>query len=367
MPRKSSKVVNDVAEVVVKTPSKKGRPKKIDSMSEVKTTTSVDNLNVKKAIENVVENTNDAKNTNNQTEEEILCANVNTVANTNVNTNMVANTHTDIDDAFNVDVIFNVNNDFNVDNDFNADEEDLNTDEEDFDDNDNEHTEEDIVAESPNKGRGKTNTDHTQMINVSKHVSADRVIRKEGTRDRTRNDDRNGSNYNRSDGHNQRSPTVLRFGYQDVLKSAPTITLANADIETILKYLIAKTHSEGTQRRALCGVFKNTLTGMAGETNLPLLTNNSHIINSRNGSNNPNGQRRDIRDIRDIRDNNHDSRDTRENRNNRDNRDNHDNHDNHDNRNNHDTRDKRYSRNAHDNNNRTTSQPRYNRNDSKPV
>ena len=113
-------------------------------------------------------------------------------------------------------------------------------------------------------------------------------------------DDNEGSNDHqrdtkyRDDGQRQRPKSVLRFGYQDVLDASSNVPLGKVDTETILKYLIAKTHSDGPTRRALCGVFKNTLTGMVGETNLPLLTVGGRLNNPRdNQRDNPRDNQRD--------------------------------------------------------------------------
>ena len=84
-----------------------------------------------------------------------------------------------------------------------------------------------------------------------------------------------GKTYNRKDferrytnrrTHNQ---SVLRFSYNDAISTGDTKTLSEASMDEILRYLIATTH---TDKRALCNVFRNTLSGIHNETTLPQTT-----------------------------------------------------------------------------------------------
>ena len=79
-----------------------------------------------------------------------------------------------------------------------------------------------------------------------------------------------GKTYRReTDNHNNKGfNSVLQFKYEDAIEEFGQQTLSECDSESILKYLIAITHQAG--QRAVCGVLKNTLTGLKGETNLPV-------------------------------------------------------------------------------------------------
>lgn len=65
--------------------------------------------------------------------------------------------------------------------------------------------------------------------------------------------------------------TVLNFDFKQCEEELSDSRLNECSVEDILKYLISVTHKEGSTKRALCNVFKNTLTGVCGETNLPLI------------------------------------------------------------------------------------------------
>ena len=90
------------------------------------------------------------------------------------------------------------------------------------------------------------------------------------------NTHRNHNTYRKQYEHRQTAPTTcLDFSYEECLNDNDNKTMKNCNIETHLKYLIALTYREGQHKRALCNVLKNTLSGLNGETNLPLLTNDN--------------------------------------------------------------------------------------------
>ena len=80
----------------------------------------------------------------------------------------------------------------------------------------------------------------------------------------------NNNNINNNNENTENKNSILRYSYIDAIKKSGALTLSECDEETILKYLIATTHQSG--KKAICGVLKNTLSGMNGETNLPMLT-----------------------------------------------------------------------------------------------
>lgn len=79
---------------------------------------------------------------------------------------------------------------------------------------------------------------------------------------------------------NRNDNSVLNFRFGDVVRQFDEVKLKDVSIEDMLRYLVAKTHFEGPSMRALCGVFKNALTGMKGETNLPLRTDQNMNVAS---------------------------------------------------------------------------------------
>jgi len=90
------------------------------------------------------------------------------------------------------------------------------------------------------------------------------------------NTHRNHNTYRKQYEHRQTAPTTcLDFSYDECLNDNDNKTMKNCNIETHLKYLISLTYREGQHKRALCNVLKNTLSGLNGETNLPLLTNDN--------------------------------------------------------------------------------------------
>jgi len=93
--------------------------------------------------------------------------------------------------------------------------------------------------------------------------------------------DRQGKTYSRNEITNNRhnkkyeprqNTSCLDFSYDDCLNENENKTMKSCNIETHIKYMIALSHREGPHRRALYNVLKNTLTGLNGETNLPLST-----------------------------------------------------------------------------------------------
>jgi hypothetical protein len=68
--------------------------------------------------------------------------------------------------------------------------------------------------------------------------------------------------------------SCLDFSFDECISENNDKTMGECDIETHIMYLISLTYKGGLQKKALCNVLKNTLTGMNGETNLPLLTSN---------------------------------------------------------------------------------------------
>lgn len=99
------------------------------------------------------------------------------------------------------------------------------------------------------RGSGHTNT----RVNILKHEAP-------------------GKTYNKKD-FVRRQPrpkqsSVLHFSFDESIDYAQNTKLCDASVDDILKYLIAKTHD----KRALCNVFRNTLTGIHNETTLPETT-----------------------------------------------------------------------------------------------
>jgi hypothetical protein len=101
------------------------------------------------------------------------------------------------------------------------------------------------------------------------------------TRVNKHTNDRQGKTYSRNEITNNRynkkyeprqNTSCLDFSYDDCLNDNENKTMKSCNIETHIKYMIALSHREGPHRRALYNVLKNTLTGLNGETNLPLST-----------------------------------------------------------------------------------------------
>lgn len=64
------------------------------------------------------------------------------------------------------------------------------------------------------------------------------------------------------------SNSVLRFSYNDAIRIGESKTLSEATLDETFRYLIAT----NTDKRALCNVLRNTLTGIHNETTLPQTT-----------------------------------------------------------------------------------------------
>lgn len=75
------------------------------------------------------------------------------------------------------------------------------------------------------------------------------------------------------------SNSVLKFDYKETDALANVTLVKDLDTSELLKCLIARTHREG--QTGLCNIFKNCLTGLAGQTQYPMIT-----------VNNPNNRRR---------------------------------------------------------------------------
>jgi len=84
-------------------------------------------------------------------------------------------------------------------------------------------------------------------------------------------------------GRERNAVSVLNFKYDDAKENFKNTKLGECTTEDVLKYLIATTHAGG--QRAVCNVFKMTLTGLKGETQLPETRQNSQNNRPRNDYN----------------------------------------------------------------------------------
>jgi len=66
--------------------------------------------------------------------------------------------------------------------------------------------------------------------------------------------------------------TILNFNYQEIIDTIGECKHNECDVNTSLKYLIAKSYQDGQTLRDLCAVLRNTLTGNVGETCFPRVT-----------------------------------------------------------------------------------------------
>ena len=187
----------------------------------------------------------------------------------------------------------NVNDDDNDDNDDNDDVNDDNDDDDEGDDDDQDEPDDEPDEDEPSR---KTKTVNASRINNNKkdksykntiHVSV--PVEDKNRRGKTykQHNNNNFNNHNNNNENNENKGSILRFSYIDAIKKNGSLKLSECDEESIFKYLIAMTHQSG--KNAVCRVLKNTLTGMNGETNLPMLTvDRVPRYNNNNNNNNNN-------------------------------------------------------------------------------
>lgn len=129
--------------------------------------------------------------------------------------------------------------------------------------------------------RVKVVDEHTKTYQNNSRDNNDNYQRTNERRHNTRYEHRyenNSQDEQRQNGHhdrrnNQRNDTsIFGFNFNNVQNQFGNVPLKDISTDDVLRYLIARTHYEGLTSRALCGVFKNTLSGMKGVTNLPLRT-----------------------------------------------------------------------------------------------
>lgn len=115
------------------------------------------------------------------------------------------------------------------------------------------------------------NVQHKNRFNRNNDYYNKRYNEYNGTNDNNRRDNDRQRDYNKP-----RNVTCLDFSFDDFLNDYKHKKMSDCSVEMHIKYIIALTHYEGLTKKALCNVLKNTLTGMNGETNLPVLTSDTH-------------------------------------------------------------------------------------------
>ena len=129
-----------------------------------------------------------------------------------------------------------------------------------------ENTQEETQEDKPKTEDEPTDDDDNENLRVNTRVNVNRQGKTYSRNEITNN--RHHKKY-----EPRQNTSCLDFSYDECLTENENKTMKSCNIETHIKYMIALSHREGPHRRALYNVLKNTLTGLNGETNLPLSTN----------------------------------------------------------------------------------------------